>query len=117
MKEQNERINEKLIETGVVDWVWIPRLPFASATVYVSAVLISFDSAPTTAGDVSLGYAFEADPRFDGTFKSASAVGKDSVLLEFNSILPLHHDRNLRVNYANPDNRRVAITVFFTYMN
>ena len=94
---------------AAVDVAWQPQKRGAAIR-----VLVTFDTAPTTAGDVEVIFDSADGDNYDTVVEnddpSASGGVTDLVFLSENAI-PLLEGDAVRVKYTNADTRRVNVTI------
>lgn len=95
-----------------VDLVWQPKVQGAALL-----VLVSLDSAPSTAGGVEVIYDSANGENFDTVIEqndpAESPAAADLTFLVGNP-LPLLRGDAVRVKYTNPDDKRVNVTIIGT---
>ena len=85
--------------------------PIQKQTVFVSQVLVEFDTAPTSAGDVRIAF---KDEQGTDLLKTLDAQNQIHVCAEFQPI-PIPEGSSLKVVYANPDDRNVVVRFLYSY--
>lgn len=85
--------------------------PIQKPTVFVSHVLIEFDTAPSDAGEVRIAF---KDSQGTDLIKTLDPQNKIHVCAEFQPI-PIIEGSALKVVYANPNSRNVVVRFLYQY--
>ena len=95
-----------------VDLAWEPKIQGAALL-----ILVSLDSAPSTAANIEVTYDSADGENFDTVIESTdpaeSPAAADLTFLVGNP-LPLLRGDAVRVSYTNPDTKRVNVTIIGT---
>ena len=95
-----------------VDLAWQPKVQGAALL-----ILVSLDSAPSIAGSIKVSYDSADGENFDTVVENSDPSGApataDLTFLVGNP-LPLLRGDAVRIEYANPDDKRVNVTIIGT---
>ncbi len=95
-----------------MDLTWTPKVQGAALL-----ILVSLDSAPSTTGEIEIVYDSADGANFDTVIESTDPsdppAATDLTFLVGNS-LPLLRGDAVQVKYANPDDKRVNVTIIGT---
>lgn len=94
------------IESGALDFEWKPALGG-----WLHAVCIAFNSAPTSAGHAEFFYKSKDGENYNVILSSSDGQNVTSVVYQPYVPFPLRKGDSIQVKYANPDNRRVNVTI------
>ena len=106
----SDRLHRETVEAnGEVDVAWQPSNQGAAVR-----VMVALDTAPTSAGDIEIVFDSADGENYDTIVEksdpSTDGGVTDLVFLSGNA-MPLLKGDAVRVKYANPDTRRVNVTI------
>ena len=103
----SDRLHRKTVEAnGAVDVAWQPSNQGAAVR-----VMVTLDTAPTSAGDIEIVFDSADGDNYDTIVEKSDPSGVTDLVFLSGNAMPLLKGDAVRVKYANPDTRRVNVTI------